>query len=176
MNRASSSQGCLKPSLVIGAVILLFSYGVVALISQDAVWFLSRAVMPDPARVVIRVDGHETLLTAASPDYEPVVAATRKALTAFKNWSLGSMGLSEETLLEYQQRGTILELYFSERVDFHLPFYDGNPTALLIPIVGRYGGEGYVFRGKQGRWWAGQLTMRDPQPLYDALSALGYGQ
>ena len=45
------------------------------------------------------------------------------------------MGLSEPTLAEYQVQGTILELYFSEPVDFHLPFDDGRPTALLIPAT-----------------------------------------
>ena len=61
-------------------------------------------------------------------------------------------------------------------VDFHLPFYDGRPTALLIPIEGRLSGKGYVFRGRNGEWWAGQMCMSDSQPLFDALSTLGYIQ
>jgi hypothetical protein len=84
--------------------------------------------------------------------------------------------LSEATLAEYQERGTILELYFDEPVDVHLPFDDGQPTALLIPIQGRHAGRGYVFRGKDGKWWVGQLVMSDSQPLLEALSTLGYVQ
>lgn len=172
--RQSQHKGILRPLLVVLGSILLFAYGIIALLSQDPFWFLTRAEVPDPERIVIRVDGVETVLNAATPGYGQIVEATREALSGFKAWAPGSAGLSESTLQEYQQRGIILELYFGEPVDFHLPFNDGRPTALLIPIEGRYAGEGYVFRGKHGRWWAGQLTMRDPQPLMDALSALGY--
>lgn len=173
--RAKSRHGsALRPLIVVLGAIALFMYGTVALLSQDPRWFLSRAELPDPQRIVIRVDGEETVLTADAPDYDPLVAATREALSGFKNWAPGSMGLSEATLAEYQSQGTVIELYFAEPVDFHLPFPDGSPTALLIPIEGRHGGEGHVFRGKRGNWWAGQLTMSDPQPLIDALSTLGY--
>jgi len=55
-------------------------------------------------------------------------------------------------------------------VDFHLPFNDLQPTALLIPIEGQHAGHGYVFRGKNGIWLGGQMIMSDPQPLLDALS------
>jgi hypothetical protein len=174
--RQAEHRGILRPLLVVLGSILIFAYGVIALISQDPFWFLTRATVPDPGRIVIRVDGVETVLNTASPGYELIVDGTRKALSGFKSWAPGSMGLSESTLQEYEQQGTILELYFIEPVDFHLPFDDGRPTALLIPIEGRFAGEGYVFRGKGGRWWAGQLIMRDPQPLLDALSTLGYIQ
>jgi hypothetical protein len=172
--RQTQHRGILRPLLVVLGSILFFAYGVIALISQDPFWFLTRAAVPDPERIVIRVDGMETVLNAATPGYGQIVEATREALSAFKAWAPGSVGLSEPTLREFQQQGTVLELYFGEPVDFHLPFDDGRPTALLIPIEGRFAGEGYVFRGKGGKWWAGQLTVRDPQPLLDALSALGY--
>jgi hypothetical protein len=172
----SEHKSILRPLVVVLGSLLLFAYGVIALLSQDPFWFLTQATVPDPGRIVIRVDGVKTVLNIASPGYELIVDGTREALSGFRAWAPGSMGLSEATLQEYQQQGTILELYFIEPVDFHLPFDDGRPTALLIPIEGRFAGEGYVFRGKSGRWWAGQLIMRDPQPLLDALSALGYIQ
>jgi hypothetical protein len=176
MLRRPTSAGCVKPVLVVLGTIIVFSYSVIALLSQDPVWFLSRAALPDPERIVIRVDGQETRLGPSTPDYDVIVGATRKGLSAFKSWGLGSMGLSEATLREYEKQGVILELYFGQPVDFHLPFNDGRPTALLMPVKGRFGGEGYVFRGKNGKWWAGQLTMRDPQPILDALRASGYIQ
>ena len=100
--------------------------------------------------------------------------ATRKALSSFLNSAPVPLGLSDETLESYQHRFTVLELYYDEPVDFHLPFNDGGPTALLIPITGRHAGHGYVFRGGNGEWWATPLRMADPQPIFDALSALGY--
>jgi len=162
--------------LVLVGAIGFFGYGVIAVMSTDPLWFLGGATVADPERIAIRVDGEETVLTAGSPGYDLIVEATREALSEFRNLAPRSAGLSEETLAEYQRRGTILELYFNEPVDFHLPFNDGRPTALLIPIEGRLSGKGYVFRGRNGEWWAGQMCMSDPQSLFDALSTLGYVQ
>lgn len=172
----SGHQKVLVPLVVTLAVIALCGYGIVAAMSADPLWFLGRASLPAPQRIVIRVDGEETVLTASSPGYDPLFEATQKAMSAFDSLAPRSLGLSEETLAEYQGSGTLLELYFDEPVDFHLPFDDGGPTALLIPLQGRHAGHGYVFRGKHGKWWAGQLVMSDPQPLLDALSGLGYVQ
>ena len=164
------------PLLVFAGTIGLLLYGVVALLSEDPLWFLGRAALSDPQRIVVRVDGEETLLTSFSPGYDVLFEATEKALSSFESLAPRSAGLSEETLAEYEQSGVILEMYFDAPVDFHLPFDDGRPTALLIPIQGRHAGQGYVFRGKGGRWWAGQLVMSNPQPLLDALAMLGYVQ
>jgi len=166
----------LSPILATCGAIGFFAYGVIAMMSEDPLWFLGGVTMTDPERIVIRVDGQETVLTAGSPGYDLLVDASKEALSKFNNLAPRSMGLREVTLTEYQLRGIILELYFSEPVDFHLPFNDLQPTALLIPIEGRHAGHGYVFRGKNNKWLTGQMCMSDPQPLFDALSTLGYIQ
>ncbi len=166
----------LSPILAICGAIGFFAYGVIAMMSEDPLWFLGGVTMTDPERIVIRVDGQETVLTAGSPGYDLLVDASKEALSKFNNLAPRSMGLREVTLTEYQLRGIILELYFSEPVDFHLPFNDLQPTALLIPIEGRHAGHGYVFRDKNNKWLTGQMCMSDPQPLFDALSTLGYIQ
>lgn len=163
-----------EPVLIFVFIIAALVYGTVAAVSGDPLWFLGGATFPDPERIVIRVEGVETVLTRNSPGYEIMAKATRKALSSFKNSAPVALGLSDETLQEYQHRFTVLELYYSEPVDFHLPFNDGDPTALLIPIEGRHAGQGYVFRGGDGAWWARPLNMSDPQPIFDALAALGY--
>ena len=162
------------PLLIVLGVVALCAYGTVAVLSADPLWFAGKAVLPDPARLVIRVDGRESVLRPSSEGYTLLVAATREALSAFRNLAPGSAGLSQATLMEYQQQGTVLELYCDQAVDFHLPFNDGRPTALLIPVSGPLGERGYVFRGRPGEWWAGQLTMSDPQPIWTALAGLGY--
>ena len=166
----------LSPILTIAGAIGLFAYGVIAMMSEDPLWFLGGATVPDPERIVIRVNGQETLLTVNSPSYDLIIEAMREAMSEFGNMAPLSAGLSEATLEEYQHRGTILELYFNRPVDFHMPFNDLQPTALLIPIEGRHAGNGYVFRGKNDKWLAGQMCMSDPQPLFDALSVLGFIQ
>ena len=163
-------QKLLSPILAIAGAIGFFVYGVIAMMSEDPLWFLGGATVPDPERIVIRIDGEETILTANSPGYDLIIEAMREAMSDFNNLAPRSAGLSEATLEEYQHRGTILELYFNQPVDFHMPFYDLQPTALLIPIKGPLSGRGYVFRGKHGLWLGGQMIMSDPQPLLDALS------
>jgi hypothetical protein len=167
-------QSILRPILAVFGSIFLFAYLTIALISQDPLWFLGRAVVPDPLQILIRVDGQEIVLTSSSVEYAELVSGVRASLSSFENWAPGSVGLSPPTLAEFQERGVILELYFAEPVNFRLPFNDGRPTALLIPIEGRYAGEGYVFRGKHGKWWAGQLVMKNPEPLLEALRRLNF--
>jgi hypothetical protein len=159
--------------IVLGAIAVC-GYSVVALYSADLLWLAGGAVLPDPLRIVIRVDGVETVLTKHSPGYDVITEGARQAMSSFKAWGLGSLGLTEDTLELYQREGTIVEIYFDEPVDFHQPFRDGQPTALLFPIEGRNGGKGYVLRGRDGEWWAGSKIMRDPRPLLHALASLGY--
>jgi hypothetical protein len=167
-------KGVLEPILVFVVVIGLLVYGVCALVTGDPKWFLGGASMPDPQRIVIRVDGEETVLTTNSIGYEIMVKATKKALSSFENTAPIPMGLSDETIEEYQRRFTVLELYFDKSVEFHLAFNDMDPTALLIPIRGRHAGKRWVFRGHESGWSPGPLVMTDPQPIFQALMTLGY--
>ena len=163
-----------EPLLIFGAILGLIIYGVIAAVTGDMLWFRGGASVPDPSRIVIRVDGNETVLTANSPGFEIVSGATKKALSSFANSGPAALGLSEETLEEYKHRFTVLELYYDKPVDFHLPFNEGQPTALMIPIEGRHAGHNYVFRGGNGEWWARPVKMSDPGPIFAALRTLGY--
>ena len=48
----SGHRSVVKPVMVVFGAIVLFIYGTVALLSQDARWFLSRADVPDAQRIV----------------------------------------------------------------------------------------------------------------------------
>jgi hypothetical protein len=154
--------------------ILFCSYVAIAALSQDLLWFIGGTSVPNPEQILLRLNGKETVLEPGSVGYEEITTAVRGALAKFNNLSPLSVGLSEVTLDEYKQVGTVIELHFREPVNFHLPFYDGKPTSLLIPIEGRHAGKGYVFRGRDGNWWAGQMIMQNPQPIYTVLEDLGY--
>jgi len=167
-------KGLLEPVLTFVIIVLALMYGAVAAVSGDPLWFLGGTSMPDPERIVIRVDGVETVLTKNSPGYAMLAKATRKALSSFASTAPDPLGLSAETIAEWQQRFTVLELYYPKPVDFRLPFEDGDPTALLIPIEGRHAGHNYVFRGKDGEWWSRPLKMSDTTPILDTMRALGY--
>jgi len=170
----SGHRGLLVPLLLLVAAIGACAYSVIAMMSLDALWFLGGTAVPDPEQIVLRVDGEETVWRAGAPEYDRVLEATRTSLGSFKSLAPLSGGLSQDTREEYKRNGTLLELYFDQPVDFHLPFNDGRPTSLLIPIRGRLSGKGYVFMGRNGDWWSGQMVMEDSQPIMDALTALGY--
>jgi hypothetical protein len=167
-------KSVLEPILIVVFVIGVLVYGVITAVTGDPKWFLGGVSMPDPQRIVIRVDGEETVLTSNSIGYEIMVKATKKSLSSFQNSAPVPMGLSDDTIEEYKHRFTVVELYFDTPVDFHLAFNDMEPTALLIPIRGRHAGKNWVFRGQNDRWHPGPLTMTDPQPLFQALATLGY--
>lgn len=167
-------KGVLEPLIVVVVVFGLIAYGVVAAVSGDFLWFRGGASLPKPSRIVIRVEGEETVLTANSPGFDIVADAAKQALSSFVNSGPIALGLSDETLTAYENEFTVLELYFDQPVDFHMPFDDGNPTQLLIPLQGRHSGHNYVFRGGNGQWWHRPLKMSDIQPIFNALSALGY--
>ena len=167
-------KSLLEPILTFVFVAAALMYGAVAAISGDMLWFLGGTSMPDPERIVIRVEGEETVLTENSPGYEMMAKATRKALGSFVNTTPIPLGMSDETIEEFKHRFTVLELYYPGPVDFHLPFDDGDPTALFIPIEGRHAGHNYVFRGGNGEWWARPLKMKDSAPIFNTMRTLGY--
>ena len=75
-----TKRSLLEPLIVFIAVIGLLVWGAVTAISGDPKWFLGGASLPDPQRIVIRVEGEEAVLTRNSPGYDIVVRATKKAL------------------------------------------------------------------------------------------------
>jgi len=168
-------KSAMEAVMVSGLVIAVLVYAVCAAVTGDPKWFMGGVSMPNPEQIVIRVDGVETVLTPNMNGYEIMVKAVKKSLGSFSNSAPIPMGLSDETIEQYKHRFTVVELYFDKPVDFHLPFNDMDPTALLIPIRGRHAGKGWVFRGgENGKWHPGPLTMTNPQPIFQALMTLGY--
>jgi hypothetical protein len=102
---------------LLGAVTLCV-YGVLAAMSADLLWFRGGAVVPDPTRLVIRVDGQESVLTPDSEGYGTMVEAVREALARFDNLAPLTAGISDKALAEYRHKGIILEIYFDEAVNF----------------------------------------------------------
>jgi hypothetical protein len=153
---------------------LLVLYAVNALNTQDWLWFTNRVVESEPVRIVIVDQGQRTTLVPGSPGFDTLAAAASAALSAVRSTDLVNLGLSDETLADFQRSGVLLELYYDQPVSFHTQFRAGEPTQVLIPIAGRHAGNGYFFRGAHGEWWFGAIQMADPAPLYRAMAGLGY--
>ena len=137
-------------------------------------WFRNNAINVRPSRIIIVDEGQRIMLTQGHDGYEALATATEQSLSALSNTDLVSIGLSEQTLLDYDTQSLVLELHFDKPIVFNTMARTGEPTQLLIPIDGRHAGGGYVFRGDKGEWWFGAVRMSDPNPIYDVLNELGY--
>ncbi len=171
-NRPGGSLGSLL--LTVGAVLLLIIYAVGALNTGNWLWF--SPVQPEykPSRVLVRVAGQSTEYRPGDAGFDELTAAFDTAFADFSNTDFVPLGLGEDTLREYNETATVVEIYYPQDIRFNLPVRMRNVDQLLIPIEGRHAGNRYVFLGSNGRWLAGALTMSDDMPILDALRALGH--
>ncbi len=156
--------------LLIGASIIYF---VNVLNSGNWAWFMKTAVNVTPSRIIIIDHGEKTVLLPGHANFSTLATAAETSLSKLGNNDLVSIGLSEQTQLDYATESIVLELHFDSPVIFNSAARTGEPTQLLIPIEGRHSKGGYVFRGTQGTWWHGAVRMADPAPLFTALEQLG---
>ena len=163
-----------KPFLLFVVVLAAISYGIIALNSQNLLWFKSQTVNARPDRIIILNYGEKTLVQPGSPGFEALADAVETSLSQISSTDLISIGLSPQTLADYEGRALVLQLLYNQPVNFQTLARTGRPTQLLIPIEGRHAGNGYFFRGDAGEWWYGAMRMGDPTPIYQALQQAGY--
>ncbi|HEX6386190.1 MAG TPA: hypothetical protein VF177_16080 [Anaerolineae bacterium] len=158
--------------------IIIFGVLVVYLVNvfntNNWLWFQSKATNVRPSRIIIVDHGQRTILTPGHEGFSSLADAASQALSKLNNSELVNVGLSEETLSDYETRSLVLELYFDSPVHFNTMARIGEPTQLLIPIEGRHADSGLVFLGARGEWWYGAVRMADPTPIYAALARMGY--
>ena len=138
-------------------------------------WFQGKVnTTSSPTRIVIIDNGQKTVLQPGAENFQELSAATMDSLQKFGNTDLINVGLSDQTLADYDTNSLIIEVYFDSPLQFDTLARVGEPTQLLIPINGRHAAGSYVFRGDQGEWWFGALRMADPSPLYTVLNTMGF--
>lgn len=164
----------LKPFLLFVIVLAAIAYGIIALNSQNLLWFKSQTVNARPSRILILHYGEQTLMQPGSPGFDTLADAVEASLSEIRSTDLISIGLSPQTLADYQSSALVLQLLYDQPVNFQTLARTGRPTQLLIPIEGRHAGNGYFFRGDAGEWWYGAMRMGDPTPIYEALEQAGY--
>jgi hypothetical protein len=137
-------------------------------------WFKGTTTEINPTRVVIIEKGERTVLQPGTANFNLIADAAKQSLRKFSNTDLISIGLSAQTMTDYETDALIVEIYFDNPVQFNTLARTGEPTQLLIPIDGRHADGRYVFRGDKGEWWFGAIRMADPSALYQALEQMGY--
>ncbi len=164
----------LKPFALFVIVLAAIAYGIIALNSQNLLWFKSQTLNARPDRIIVLHYGEQTLMQPGSPSYDALADAVEESLSQIRSTDLISIGLSPQTLADYQNKALVLQLFYNQPVNFQTLARTGRPTQLLIPIEGRHAGNGYFFRGDDGEWWYGAMRMGDPTPIYQALEQAGY--
>ena len=159
-------------SLIIFAVAVVYMLNV--LNTGNWFWFRSTATNVRPSRIIVIDHGERVVIGPGHSQFNALADAAERSLSKLNNTDLISVGLSEQTLADYNTNSLVLELYFDQPVVFNTIARTGKPTQLLIPIEGRHAGGGYVFRGAQGDWWHGAVRMADSDPIMSALTQFGY--
>ncbi len=155
--------------LSFGGFVLAMLYLVTLLSSGDPLWFWPRSAVPQPSRIVIHKQGLETVLTAETPAFAPIAEAAAEAFSRLDTVNLIETGLSEETQRIFWSSAVVVEFFYDEPLQFHVPFEAGAPTQLLYPVEGPHSGKGWFFRGAGGEYWFGAMRIQDPEPLLKAL-------
>ena len=129
-----------------------------------------------PSRIIIWNHGEKIVIQPGHESFIELSTAVHQSLHEFSNTNLINLGFSEDTLTYYETNGVMLELYYDNPLNYRASFRVGEPTQLLVPVEGRHAGSDYFFRGDKGDWWFGAMRMANPEPLFTALSQLGYGK
>lgn len=165
----------LKKLLVVVLVVVLFGmWAINTLNTGNAFWFLPFQPEYRPSRIIVRDHGRAVTLLPGEEAYEKLTLAVNASFSDFANSSLIDIGLSEETLQRYHQQDLVLELYYPQFITFNTPVRMSKVNQLLFPVRGRHEGRGYLFMGRDGRWLAGAMQLRDTEPIMLVMAELGY--
>ncbi len=164
----------MQPFIMLTIFVVVLVYGINVMNTGNWLYFKSKSANVRPSRIVIVDHGTKTVITAGHRHFEALADAIETSLSELNNTDLVSIGLSEQTLSDYNTNSLVLELYFDQPVVFSGIARTGEPTQLLIPINGRHAGGGYVFRGAEGTWWNGAVRMADYSALMSVLGQIGY--
>ena len=163
----------IEPFLTFLVVGLAIFYAINVFNTGNLVWFRNNATLEIPDRIVIYDHGQEIVLLPGHDNFNELANASVNALSKFNNTDLVPIGLSEQTLSDYETKSVVMILHYNRPVQINSIARIGEPTQLLIPIEGRHASGNYVFLGTRGEWLAGALRMADPSPLYLALETMG---
>lgn len=164
----------MQPFLILVIAFVLIAYLVGALNTGNWLWFLPIQPKFDPSLILVRDHGQSAEYRPGVSGFIELSNALDVSLADFSNLDLVPMGLSDETLQEYNESAIIVEIYYPQDIRFNTVVRMRNVNQLLIPIEGRHAGNRYIFLGSDGRWLTGALVMADDKPIMNALRQLGY--
>ncbi|GAX62449.1 midasin [Candidatus Scalindua japonica] len=75
-------------------------------------WFRGTTTEINPSRIVIVENGERTLLQPGAANFETISMAVQDSLAKFSNSDLINIGLSEQTMQDYESESLIVESLF----------------------------------------------------------------
>ena len=143
-----------KPSLIgmlttVGVVIGAILYLLIALNTQDSLWFVT-SFDEYPYEITVYCYGEEVVLVPEHPLYDEVVAVVNSTLSDPKNWD--GLTMSPDTYSEYTVSPDmmVIELFYTPPARIHSVYrYFSNLSSIVIPLDGRHANTHAIF-GKIG--------------------------
>jgi hypothetical protein len=164
----------LQPFLMAVVAFAFIIYLIGALNTGNWLWVLPIQPHYEPSRIVVRDRGQSVEYRPGIDGFIELSTAIDTALADFANLELIPIGLSEETLQEYNESAVVMEIYYPQDIRFNTISRMSNVNQLMIPIQGRHADLRYVFLGSDGRWLTGALVMDNDQPVRDVMRDLGH--
>ena len=164
----------IEPVLILLVVLAGFFWLVNTLNTGNPLWFFPVQPVHTPSRIVVHYYGESHELRAGSEHFAELESALNTTLSDFRNTSLVSIGLSEDTLNAYYNEEFVVEAFYPGSVEFNIPVRTAGVNVLLFPIDSRHDGQNYVFMAANREYRAGALQTISQEALVEALAAAGF--
>jgi hypothetical protein len=156
----SKSPSLINLAITAFFLILVMVYGIIALSTQDPVWFIS-TFDEYPEAIDLYCYGSLRTLRPEDPEFDPLVAVVNETLSSTKNFD--SLTMSDATYEYYRTSPEVvaLEIVFTNKVRIHSIYsFFSNLDSIVIPLVGRHSNVNAIFGRSNGFSTGGALHYR----------------
>lgn len=154
-------------------ILLISIYGLVALSTEDLVWFWPK-FDARPTAMVIHCYGRDVVVDRETAAFDQIAALVNQGLSGPKRWD--PLSLSEATYQDYltSSKMMTLELFYTPPVRVHSQYkFFSNVETLVIPLDGRHAQARVVFGRSGGSSGAGSLQFKTTKQIAAYLNQTG---
>jgi hypothetical protein len=141
-------------------------------VNHDPLWFYT-SFGETPSRIRVYHRGQTVELQPGQPGFSQLTQAFNADFSRRRGWS--TLGVSQDGLEEYKQRGTALEMRYPRPVTIRSQYLYGPHSALFLPLTGRHSDTNPVWGLDGDTLVPGAMHLDSTAAIRDALAALGYG-
>lgn len=156
--------------LVLVLVVVALVYFGPVVLTGNLLWFLPIFDV-EPTTIIVYREGEQITLYPGDPGFDEVTAASNALISKIKAVH-STFGISDVGLEDLRAKGTAVELFYAEPLDFPSPVNLGGPNQLLIPLSGHYTINPVAIRGFDGDYWGAALRLGDLTALRASVAAL----